>query len=242
MRLYQGGCSFLLNPDIFIDTCLSEYFGKNLININNCVGGSSNTQIFRKAFFSIMKSNFDFVIIGWSQCWRDDKSMPYHIIDKNTEIDLLSESYSDVLKTHINYEMIYPNNELKNYCKFEPQATDDVISYTIILQNLLKSKNIPHLFLTMGENNLKTLNSRLGWLEMIDSKNYYGRGNIIEKMNHSITKYFQKKHIEEGYGNHYNYSMDSIGYIRDEGSHLNNNAKHILAKNIMEYLLENKIV
>jgi len=29
--IYQGGCSFLHSPDIFVNTSLSEYIGKDLI-------------------------------------------------------------------------------------------------------------------------------------------------------------------------------------------------------------------
>ena len=244
MRLYQGGCSFLQSPDVFVDTCLSEYFGKNLTNINNCMGGSSNTQIFRKAFFSIMKSDFDFVLIGWSQSWRHDKTIyELDLNDKHTNI-LLEESNKEILDSELGYEQIIGSSHNNNHCNFEPQGTDNVIMYTLALQNLLKSKNIPHLFVTMGECNSKILKSRRGWLNLIDSNNYYGDGDIVSKMLHSVTKDFKRRHVEEGYsiplvGEIFNHGD---GYIRDSASHLNENAKQIFANKILKHITINKMI
>ncbi len=245
MRLYQGGCSFVSGADIFVDSNLYEYFAKNgeFHNFNNSTGGISNTQIFRKAIFSILKSDFDFVFIGWSQCWRDDKSVLYkEIVNEIDAVKLLNESYQSILSTHIGYESIVPNNKFGHYCKFEPEATDDTILYTIILHTLLKSKNIPHLFITMGENNLKTLESRRGWLDLIDPKNYYGEGDIVSKMAFSVTKYFQKKHVDEGYPNIETHSLNGLGYISDIGLHLNNNARTILSDDVLNYIIKNELL
>lgn len=244
MRLYQGGCSFLQSPDIFVDTCLSEYFGRNLVNINNCMGGSSNTQIFRKAFFSIMKSNFDFVIIGWSQSWRHDKVIDEMDFNSENTNLLLEESYKEVLDSEFAYQQIIGSSHNNVHCNFEPQGTDNVIMYTIILQELLKSKNIPHLFVTMGQSYSLTLESRKGWLDLIDSKNYYGEGSIIDKMNHSVSNNFHHRHVTEGYivpenGITIN---DGPGYIRDSASHLNYNARQIFAKDVLKQITGNKLI
>jgi hypothetical protein len=51
------------------------------------------------------------------------------------------------------------------HCKLEPEGTDDVIMYTIILNQLLKTKKIPHLFVTMGELNPSVLMNRTGWID-----------------------------------------------------------------------------
>lgn len=244
MRLYQGGCSFLQSPDIFVDTCLSEYFGKDLVNINNCMGGSSNTQIFRKAFFSIMKSDFDFVLIGWSQSWRHDKVIDEVDFTAENINTLLKESEKSILDSEFGYQQIIGSSHNNVHCKLEPQGTDDVIMYTLILQNLLKSKNIPHLFVTMGEFHPTGLGARKGWLELIDSKNYYGDGDIISKMKYSITNEFHEKHLREGHsiplsGEVFN---DGDGYIRDNAAHLNINAKNIFAKNLLDYIKKNNII
>jgi hypothetical protein len=244
MRLYQGGCSFLQSPDIFVDTCLSEYFGKDLVNINNCMGGSSNTQIFRKAFFSIMKSDFDFVLIGWSQSWRHDKAI-YELDFNDTNRDiLLEESNKEILNSELGYHQIIGSSHNNSHCNLEPQGTDNVIMYTLALQNLLKSKNIRHLFVTMGECNLKTLESRRGWLDLIDSNNYYGNGDIISKMSHSVTKDFTHRHVEEGYRIPLPDECinDGDGYIRDNVSHLNENAKQIFANKILKHITGNKLI
>lgn len=238
MRLYQGGCSFLQSPDIFVDTCLSDYFGKDLVNINNCMGGSSNTQIFRKAFFSITKSDFDFVIIGWTQSWRHDKVIDeIDFTDENMNI-LLEESNKEILDSELGYTQIIGSSLNNNYCNLEPQGTDNVIMYTLILQNLLKSKNIPHLFLTMGEFNSHTLSARRGWLDLIDSKNYYGKGDILSKMKNSVTNEFYQRHISEGFKKPLNGEIknNGDGYIRDNASHLNERAKNILANNILKHI------
>lgn len=244
MRLYQGGCSFLQSPDIFIDTCLSEYFGKDLTNINNCMGGSSNTQIFRKAFFSIMKSDFDFVLIGWTQSWRHDKVInEIDFTQKNIDL-LLQESYKPILNSELSYHQIIGSSHNNMHCNFEPQGTDNLIMYTLALQNLLKSKDIPHLFVTMGEANIKTLECRSGWLELIDSKNYFGEGDIINKMAFSVTNDFKRKHIEEGYPipKPNEIINDGDGYIRDNVAHLNENSKKEFAKNALEHIRKNNIV
>ena len=244
MRLYQGGCSFLQTPDVFIDTCLSEYFGKDSVNINNCMGGSSNTQIFRKAFFSIMQSEFDFVLIGWTQSWRHDKVI--NEVDFTSEnMDILNvESYKKILDSEFGYQQIIGSSHNNIHCNFEPQGTDNVIMYTIILQNLLKSKNIPHLFVTMGEFHPQALSARRGWLELIDSKNYYGSGDILSKMKFSVTNDFHEKHITEGHKipGEKEIHNDGPGYIRDNASHLNNNAKIIFANKILKHITGNSLI
>jgi hypothetical protein len=203
------------------------------------VGGSSNTQIFRKALFSIMKSDFDFVIIGWTQSWRHDKSF----IGDNTD-NLLEESYKTILNSENGYTQIIGSSHNSEHCNLEPQATDNVIMYTIVLHELLKLKNIPHLFITMGELDSNTLNNRTGWLDLIDSKNYYGEGNVFEKMNYSITNSFKKMHINEGFSipNDDIIYNNGVGYIRDNVNHLTTNAKYGLAKAILKYILDNNIL
>lgn len=244
MRLYQGGCSFLQSPDVFVDSCLSDYFGKDLVNINNCMGGSSNTQIFRKAFFSIMKSDFDFVLIGWSQSWRHDKVIDEIDFTHNNMNILLEESNKEILDSELGYEQIIGSSHNNNHCNLEPQGTDNVIMYTLALQNLLKSKNIPHLFVTMGEFNSKTLDARRGWLNLIDSKNYYGNGDIVSKMKHSVTNDFYERHINEGYKKPLDgeSTLNGKGYIRDNASHLNQTAKNIFASNILKHISGNKLI
>ena len=242
--IYQGGCSFLHSPDIFVNTSLSEYFGKDLVNINNCTEGSSNTQIFRKALFSIMKSDFDFVLIGWTNSWRNEKSFIEDVLDYKNINKLLEESYKNILDTELGYTNIAVTSHHNIHCKLEPEGTDDVIMYTIILNQLLKTKNIPHLFVTMGELNPSVLMNRTGWIDLIDSKNYYGDGNITNKMNHSISNYLYELHLNEGYtipttGSGFYYTP---GYIRDNSPHLNYNGAQKLADLIKKYLIENNII
>lgn len=244
MTVYQGGCSFLKSPDVFVDTCLSDYFAESLVNINNSKEGASNTQIFRKALYSIMKSDFDFVIIGWTHSWRNDKSFIEEDMNYKNINKLLIESHKNILNSEFGYESIVGNSNKNIHCNFEPQGTDDVIMYTIILNQLLKSKNIPHLFITMGQLNTDVLNNRKGWIDLIDSKNYYGDGNIIEKMSFSITNYFYEKHINENYeitkaGSN---ELTSSGYIIDNTPHLNYNGSKQLAELIKEYITKNNIL
>jgi hypothetical protein len=244
MTVYQGGCSFLKSPDIFVNTSLSDYFGVNLININNCKEGASNTQIFRKALFSIMKSKFDFVLIGWTQSWRNDKSFIEDVIDYTNIDKLLMESYKNVLDSELGYEHIVGNSHKNIHCNFEPQGTDNVIMYTLILNQLLKLKNIPHLFITMGQLGTNILNNRKGWVDLIEPKNYYGEGNIVEKMSFSITNYFYEKHLSEGHGtpkSGYN-TLTSPGYVIDNTPHLNYNGSKMLSKLIKTYIIENNIL
>ena len=242
--IYQGGSSFLHSPDIFVNTSLSEYFGKDLVNINNCVGGSSNVQIFRKALFSIMKSKFDFILIGWTNSWRNEKSFIEDVLDYKNIDKLLEESYKNILDTNLGYANIAIDSYKNIHCNLEPQGTDDVIMYTIILNQLLKEKNIPHLFVTMGELNPNVLMNRAGWTNLIDSKNYYGEGDITNKMSYSVSNYLYELHLNEGYaipspssGVYYTH-----GYIRDNSSHLNYNGGRKLAELIKEYLIENNII
>jgi len=242
--IYQGGCSFLHSPDIFEGTVLNDFFGKNLINVNNCTEGSSNTQIFRKAFFSILKSNFEFVLIGWTNSWRYEKSFVEDVLDYNNIDKLLEESYKNILNSELGYKNISINSHNNVHCNLEPQGTDNVIMYTIILNELLKAKNIPHLFITMGELNPNVLIQRKGWTELIDSKNYYGNGNITDKMNHSATNYLYELHLNEGYEIPLSGSgfYHTPGYIRDNSPHLNNNGAQKLAELIKEYLIQNSII
>ena len=242
--IYQGGCSFLKSPDIFVDTCLSNYFGENVTNINNCKEGASNTQIFRKALFSIMKSDFNFVLIGWTQSWRNDKSFVEDVVEYTNIDKLLIESYKNILDSELGYKHIIGNSHDNIHCNLEPQGTDNVIIYTIILNQLLKSKNIPHLFITMGQLNPDVINMRKGWTELIDSKNYYGDGNISEKMNHSITNLFYEKHISENHGipKFGSGSLMSSGYVIDNTPHLNFNAAKKLAELLQKYITENNII
>ena len=242
--IYQGGCSFLKTPDIFVDTCLSNFFGENLNNINNCKEGASNTQIFRKVLLSIMKSNFKFVLIGWTQSWRHDKSLIEDVMDYNNIGNLLEESYKNILNSELGYKSIVGNSHNNVHCNLEPQGTDNVILYTIILNQLLKLKNIPHLFITMGQLNPDVLTSRKGWTELIDPKNYYGDGEITNKMNYSITNYFYELHINEGHSilNQNSNLYQTPGYIIDNTAHLNLNGTKKLAELIKYYLIENNII
>jgi len=244
MTIYQGGCSFLKSPDVFVDTCLSGYFGNSLVNINNSKEGASNNQIFRKALFSIMKSDFDFVFIGWTQSWRNDKSFIEDVLDYNNIDKLLAESYENILNSELGYETIVGNSNKNVHCNFEPQGTDNVIMYTIILNQLLKLKNTPHLFVTMGQLNTDVLNNRKGWLDLIDSKNYYGEGNIIEKMSFSMTNYFYEKHLNENHGipKIGSSTLNSPGYIIDNTPHLNYNGSNELAELIKIYITKNNIL
>jgi hypothetical protein len=242
--IYQGGCSFLHSPDIFVNTSLSEYFGKDLVNVNNCTEGSSNRQIFRKALLSIMKSKFDFVLIGWTNSWRNEKSFIEDVLDYKNIDKLLEESYKNILDTELGYTNIAVTSHHNIHCKLEPEGTDDVIMYTIILNQLLKLKNIPHLFITMGQLNPDVLTSRKGWTELIDPKNYYGEGEITNKMNYSITNYFYELHINEGHSilNQNSNLYQTPGYIIDNTAHLNLNGAKKLAELIKYYLIENNII
>jgi len=244
MKVYQGGCSFLKSPDIFVESELSNQFGNDLINVNNCREGSSNAEIFKTAFFSLMKSNFDFVIIGWTHSWRHHKVMnEIEFNDINSKI-LEKESNFNILNSMFGYQQIVGNSSKNIHCKFEPEATDDVIMYTAILHNLLNSKNIPHLFLSMGELNNEVLKNRTGWLELINPKNYFGKGNILEKMNNSITNNFCILHIEEGHTIHNSGSgmYYSSGYVRDKTNHLNYNGAKKLAEIVKNYIIENQLI
>jgi hypothetical protein len=242
--IYQGGCSFLHSPDIFINTSLSKYFNKDLVNINNCTEGASNKQIFRKALFSIMKSDFDFVLIGWTNSWRNEKSFIEDILDYKNIDKLLEESYKNILNTELGYTNISVTSHHNIHCKLEPEGTDDVILYTIILNQLLKAKNIPHLFVTMGELNPSVLMNRTDWMNLIHSKNYYGNGTITDKMNHSVTNYLYELHLNEGHGIPTAGSgvYYTSGYIRDNSPHLNYNGAQKLAELIKEYLIKNNII
>jgi hypothetical protein len=157
---------------------------------------------------------------------------------------LLQESNKEILNSELGYNQIIGASDNNSHCNLEPQGTDNVILYTLALQNLLKSKNIRHLFVTMGECNSKILESRRGWLDLIDSNNYYGYGDIVSKMSHSVTKDFTRRHIEEGY----NVPLpgyicnDCDGYIRDNVSHLNENAKQIFANKILKHITGNKLI
>jgi hypothetical protein len=243
-RLYFGGCSFLQSPNIFIDSKLNDYFGRDSEVINNAFGGSNNDQIFRKAFFSIQKNDFDFVLIGWTQSWRIDKVLDIFDKDDGYEDRLREEASSDILKTSYFYTGIIGND--KNYSKFshhEPEGTDNVIMYTIILHQLLKSKNIPHLFITMGELNYATLSGRSEWLKIIDEKNYFGKGKLIDRMGMCLTDLYHDKHIDI-FGKDFDESTYHLpnSIIRDNSCHLSENGGRILAKEILEHIIDNEIV
>lgn len=243
-KLYVGGCSFMQHPDLLTNTILTEYFGKDSERINNAMGGSNNDQIFRKAFFSIQKNQFDFVLIGWSQSWRIDKVLD--VYDKSDEYEdvLREEAESDILKTSNFYTGIIGNDI--NYRKFshlEPEGTDNVIMYTIILHQLCKSKNIPHLFISMGDISKATLSGRSEWLKLIDSKNYFGEGTLINKMSTAITNQYRERHAKifgENFGEETYEKPNSI--IRDNACHLSTNGGRILAKEILTHILDNQIV
>lgn len=243
-RLYFGGCSFLEKPNIFENTVLGDYFGDDKIVINNAKGGSNNDQIFRKAFFSILKNDFDFVLIGWTQVWRIDKVIDVYDIGPDYYNKLKEESNASILNTSTFYTQVVANDALHNrYCHLEPEGTDNLLMYTIILQKLLKEKNIPHLFLSMGDAMKYTLSARPGWIELIDEKNYFGKGPLVDRISFAITNDFYKKHVEMfGKDFHDSTYFNPNSLIRDNANHLSTYGGEVLAKQILEHIIENKIV
>jgi hypothetical protein len=238
-RLYQGGCSFLQSPDVTVDTCLSDTF-KNWTNINNCMGGSSNPNIFRKALFSILNNDFDFVLIGWSQPWRNDTVADVFEENKEYSDNLIAESESDILTTSHYYQQIINNRG----CFLEPQGTDTQIMNTIILHKLLKSKNIPHLFVSMGDQLKQTVQMRKNWLKHIDPKNYFGEGDIVDKMCFSVINYFSQIHYEtfgNDYQKHWTY-VNTASNIRDNAMHLNEKGMKHLASMIQKHINDNGLL
>lgn len=243
-RLYIGGCSFMQSPCLLSDTILTDYFGRNSEVINNAEGGSNNDAIFRKAFFDVQKNQFDFVLIGWSQSWRIDKVLDIFDKDIDYEKKLSEEAESEILKTSHFYTGIIGND--KNYRKFshfEPEGTDNVIMYTIILHQLCKSKNIPHLFISMGDISRTTLSGRKEWLKFIDSKNYFGEGTLVNKMSVCTTNQYFERHAKVFGENFTDETYNAPNsFIRDNAYHLSMNGARILAKEILTHILNNQIV
>ncbi len=243
MKVYLGGCSFMENPNIFENNLLLNYIGNNSIIINNAKSGSSNDQIFRKALFSILKTNFDFVLIGWTQCWRIDKVIEVYEEDNDYKNILLEESLNNILSGSKYYTEVVANDKHYNrYCHLEPEGTDFVIMYTIILQQILKSKNIPHLFLSMGEVMPYTLNARQGWLPLIDEKYYFGEGTLQQKMSYPLTTHFYNEHMKIFGENTGITWTDERGLIRDNANHLSKNGGRVLSEMVLKYIQENKIL
>ncbi len=179
----MGGCSFLEHPNILTNTELANHFGPDAEVINAATGGSNNDAIFKKAFFSLLRNDFDFVLIGWTQVWRISKVLDiYHPSDEYKKI-LTAESYESILKTTEYYTQVVANDRTGNrFSHFEPEGTDNCIMYPIILHQLMKQRGIPHLFISMGDIIPYTLNARPGWLEFIDTKNYFGTGELKDKI------------------------------------------------------------
>jgi len=240
----MGGCSFLEHPNILTNTELANHFGPDAEVINAATGGSNNDAIFKKAFFSLLRNDFDFVLIGWTQVWRISKVLDiYHPSDEYKKA-LTDESYSSILNTTQYYTAIIGND--KNYNRFshlEPEGTDNCIMYTIILHRLMKERGIPHLFISMGDIIPYTLNARPGWLEFIDTKNYFGTGELKDKMAFSITNHLHREH-KKMFGENFKDSTytHALSSIRDNANHLTDRGGRILAKQILEYIKENGIV
>ena len=242
-KLYVGGCSFLENPNILLNTELSDHFGPDPIVINAAAGGSNNDAIFRKAYFSLLRNDFDFVLIGWTQVWRISKVMDVFKEDTAYLKALTDESYSSILNTTQYYTAIIGND--KNYNRFshlEPEGTDNCIMYTIILHRLMKERGIPHLFISMGNVFNSTLGARPGWLEFMDTKNYFGSGELKDKMAVCMTDEFHNEH-KNMFGENYHDSTYThpLSLIRDNANHLTDRGGRMLAKQILEYIKENGI-
>ena len=240
-RLYQGGCSFLQSPDVIVDTCLSDTFS-GWTNINNCMGGSSNPQIFRKALFSILNNDFDFVLIGWSQPWRNDTVLD--VFEENIEYrnNLKYETELSILNSSFYYTPVIPTTQPN--CFMEPQGTDTQIMNTIILHKLLKNRNIPHLFVSMGDQLIQTIQYRCGWLKHIDPKNYFGEGDMVDKMSFSVINYFSKIHKEtfgDDYLKDWTYHNNQTN-IRDNAMHLSDKGMKILAKMLQKHIEDNGLL
>lgn len=242
-QIYFGGCSFLEKPNIFENDVLLNHFGKDSIVINNAKSGSSNDQIFRKAIFSILKNNFDFVLIGWTQCWRIDKVLDVYENTSEYRELLMEESNSSILKTSNFYSQVVANDKMYNrFCHLEPEGTDFTIMYTTILHEILKTRNIPHLFLSMGDIMPYTLEAREGWLQLIDKKNYFGTGDLKERMSFAITNHFYNEHLKifgESTGMTWTHKNS---LIRDNASHLSDNGGRVLAEMISNHIIKNKIL
>jgi len=214
-RLYFGGCSFMENPNVFENTVLGDYFGDNCEIINNATAGSSNDQIFNTGYDSY-----------------------YHEI-------LTQESNDSILKTSNLYTAVVANDKKHNrYCHLEPEGTDNLIRNTIILHQLLNSKNIPHLFISMGDVIYKTLDSRRGWFEFIDKKNYFGEhDDLAQRMANGMSNNFRMEHANRfGENFHDSTYFHPESLIRDNAAHLSQNGGKVLAKKILDHIVENKIV
>ena len=242
-KLYVGGCSFLENPNILLNTELSDHFGPDPIVINAASGGSNNDAIFRKAYFSLLRNDFDFVLIGWTQVWRISKVMDVFESSPEYEKLLTEESYQSILEGTQYYTAIIGNDKNYNrYSHLEPEGTDNCIMYTIILHRLMKEKGIPHLFISMGDVINYTLKARPGWLEFIDTKNYFGTGELKDRMSFCVTNHFQREH-KKMFGENYHDSTHThpLSLIRDNANHLTDRGGRLLAKQILEHIKENGI-
>jgi len=240
----MGGCSFLEHPNILTNTELANHFGQDAEVINAATSGSNNDAIFKKAFFSLLRNDFDFVLIGWTQVWRISKVLDVYNSSLEYKKILTAESYESLLKTTEYYTAVVGNDSIGNrYSHLEPEGTDNCIMYTIILHHLMKQRGIPHLFISMGDVIHYTLNARPGWLEFIDKKNYFGEGELKDRMAFSITNHLYTEH-KKMFGENFKNSTytHALSSIRDNTNHLTDRGGKILAKQILEYIKENGIV
>jgi hypothetical protein len=250
MRLYYSGCSYLDDNGIIDDgTKLSKLFKINT-SIRATQGGSSNEMIFKKSYLNILKNDFDFVLIGWS---HPERSIRFNLGTDMDSITMKRESNSDLITSNFNnYESILPGhgNVGASQFKFEPHGTDDTIIYTTILHNLLNQKEIPHLFINMGKLNKDVIDARIGWLELINPKNYYGSGTISDKFKFSMIEQFVNDEMNVAnisdnsvakYGSN-EIPLELQKHIRDTSGHLNKDGYSKLSEYLYQYIIDNALI
>ena len=96
----------------------------------------------------------------------------------------------------------------------------------------------------MGDVIYKTLDSRRGWFEFIDKKNYFGEhDDLAQRMANGMSNNFRMEHANRfGENFHDSTYFHPESLIRDNAAHLSQNGGKVLAKKILDHIVENKIV